>query len=97
MILLLLALAGADFPISEAPRDQLLPVVTFANDQYYVFWADYRFELEDTTYAIFGARVTPSGTVLDPEGRQVFRWKAEYDVAVATDGIELMVALEDSC
>lgn len=97
MALLLLTLIGADFPVSTASRDQSLPVVTFANDQYYAFWIDNRFELEDTTYAVFGSRVTPAGAVLDPEGRLIFRWKTQYDFSVATDGMELMVALEDSC
>lgn len=97
MLSLLMFIVGAEFPISAASSNQSLPVATFANGRYYVFWEDHRFLAEDTTYAVFGARVTPEGTVLDPEGRLVYRWQARYDLSVATDGSDLVVAFEDSC
>jgi len=94
---LLLLLIGADIPVCTATNDQLTPVVTFANQQYYVFWEDRRFVGVDTTYAVYGARVTPEGAVLDPEGKLIFRRQVRYDVAVATDGLGFLVAFEDSC
>jgi len=96
-VMLLLALVGAEFPVSSAASDQSLPVAVFANSQYYVFWEDHRFLSEDTTYAVFGARVTPEGAVLDPEGKLLYRWQARYDLSVATDGRGFVVAFEDSC
>lgn len=97
MLSLLLCLVGAPFPVSIAETDQSLPVPAFANGQYYVFWEDHRFLSEDTTYAVFGARVSPQGMVLDPDGKLLYRWQARYDLSVATDGSELLVAFEDSC
>jgi hypothetical protein len=94
---LLLALVCADFPVCTAADDQLVPVVCSANDLYYVFWEDRRFVGQDTTYAVFGARVTPQGNVLDPDGRLIYRWQVRYDLNVASDGNGFLVAFEDSC
>jgi len=97
MTMLLLALAGADLPVCTAIDDQLVPVAAFAHDKFYVFWEDRRFVGEDTSYAVFGARVTPEGEVLDPDGRLIYRWQVRYDLNVATDGSGFLVAFEDSC
>ena len=70
-------LVGADFPICTAVQQQYWPSVYFTNDQYYVFWADRRFAAadSDSTYGVFGARVTQNGIVLDPDGKMItWRW-----------------------
>jgi len=46
-----LSLFGADFNVCNATLDQYYPNAIFANNQYYVFWADYRYS---TDYALFG-------------------------------------------
>jgi hypothetical protein len=94
---LLLCLLSQDVPVCTAAGDQLLPVATAANGQYYLFWEDRRYVPVDSTYAIFGARVSPSGTVVDPEGKRLFKSQARYDLSAASDGLGLFVAFEDSC
>ena len=50
--------------ISTAPSDQRWPAVAFDGTNYLVAWPDGR----SGDYGIFGARVTPTGTVLDTGG-----------------------------
>jgi len=53
------------FGISTASNEQLYPAVAFDGDYYFVAWQDNR---RTTRPDIFGARVQPDGTVLDPTG-----------------------------
>jgi hypothetical protein len=94
---ILLLCIGTEIPVSTAADDQLTPVVCFANSQYYVFWEDRRSLSIDTLYGVYCARMTPDGTVLDPDGRMVFKRQVRYDVSAAADGINFLVAFEDSC
>lgn len=56
------------FPISTvAQNGQYFPSVAFDGTNYLVVWDDYR----STTHNIYGARVTPAGAVLDPNGRVI--------------------------
>jgi hypothetical protein len=50
--------------ISTASYSQHYPAVAFDGTNYLVTWQDYR----TTDFDIFAGRVTPAGTVLDPEG-----------------------------
>ena len=53
------------FVISQAAYDQQYPAIGFDGANYLVVWQDFR---RGYAYDIYGARVTPEGTVLDPVG-----------------------------
>ncbi len=57
-------LDSAGILISGAPGFQLFPSVAFDGTNYFVVWEDYRNGEGD----IYGARVTPQGTVIDTAG-----------------------------
>lgn len=90
-----LSLFRADFSICNATLDQYYPTAVFANSQYYVFWVDYRYYSPD--YSLFGARVSATGTVLDPNGKVLFRRQTAYAPSVAFDGTNFLIAARDSC
>ena len=94
---IILMLAGSDFPVCQADDYQLYPVVTYAHDQYYVFWEDRRLVASETLYAVYGARVTSDGVVVDTNGKLLFANAVHYDIDVAFDGSNFLVAFEDSC
>jgi hypothetical protein len=73
---------------------QQYPRVVSACDQFYVFWQDLRFYPSDR--ATLAARVTPDGTVLDPDGIVLMRDKTEFTDA-AYDGTNFLVVVQDSC
>jgi len=85
-----------DFPICQAPDVQAAPEVIFADSLFYVFWTDFRYSSVDT-YSVYGARVTGTGAVLDPDGKRIFANKAETRPSVAYDGDNLLLVLQDSC
>jgi hypothetical protein len=93
---LLLIVNQGDFPVCQAGNVQATPEVLFADSLFYVFWTDFRYSSADT-YAIYGARVKADGTVLDVDGKAVFTNKAETRPAVAYDGTNMLVVLQDSC
>jgi len=86
-----LNLIQADFPICTTSYNQNNPTAIYANGQYYVFWIEYDLG------KVCGARVTESGTVLDPDGKLLFISQAGYKPAVAYDGDNLLVVFRDSC
>ncbi len=92
---LFLVLIRGDFPICQAVNNQDNPFVLFANNQYYVFWRDYR---ENPTRAgVYGARVLIDGTVLDPDSRLIYYDDVATPVRAAYDGTNFLVVLRDSC
>ncbi len=58
----------ADFPICTFSGDQNYPCPIYENNQYYVFWTDYRYAPLRTLY---GARISTGGTVIDPDGKHL--------------------------
>jgi hypothetical protein len=97
VLMLSLVLSGADFPICTADNNQYNPCAIYVNDQYYVFWTDYRYETVDSSQSIFGARVSASGMVLDPDGKLLYRHRTGDAPAVAYDGTDFLVVFRDSC
>lgn len=90
-------LYNADFPICTAADVQDYPCAVFANDQYYVFWVDERYYVAESTHAIFGARVSQSGIVIDPDGKLLYNHQAGFATAAACDGANFLVVFRDSC
>jgi regulation of enolase protein 1 (concanavalin A-like superfamily) len=79
--------------ISTASASQFEPVVTAGDSEFLVVWSDDRNFNTD----IYGARVTPAGTVLDPLGIPICRTNAiQQFPAVASRGAEFLVAWADS-
>ncbi|MEO0079883.1 MAG: hypothetical protein ABIK44_04315 [candidate division WOR-3 bacterium] len=79
--------------VSTAPEDQYEPAVAFAGTNYLAVWHDDR---TGSYCDIYGARVTPQGTVLDPDGIHISTgadWMA-YP-AVGFDGTNCLVVWQD--
>lgn len=80
------------FVISAEDNDQALPQVASDGTNYFVVWFDDREAVED--YRIYGARVRPDGTVLDPQGIRLSGYLSLYP-AVAFDGTNYLVTWLD--
>lgn len=90
-------LLGADFPICTAQEYQSFPVVEYASDMFYVFWIDRRLYPIKQQYAIYGARITPDGHVIDPDGKLVFCDSASGQFDVAFDGSNFLIVCRNRC
>lgn len=81
-------LIGQEFPIARDRGDQTSPTVAFDGKNYVIAWADHRAE----DWHIFAGRVTPDGTLLDPNGIRVSREpNEEGGQAIAFDGKDYLV------
>jgi len=81
------------FAISTAADAQSSPAVAFDGRNWLVIWVDRRSGNSDD---IYGARVTPSATVLDPTGRAVSAAARNQTApAVAFDGTNSLVVWSD--
>jgi len=94
MIPLIVVLFSADFPICTAPNYTGYPSVGYGQDQYYVFWIDQR---QYPNMSIYGARVTTDGTVLDPNGVELYTDSAGYRCSAAFDGTNFLVITRNHC
>lgn len=82
-----------EFPISSTLGSQFLPAVSFDGTNYMVVWTDQR--MGGQNYDIYGARVTTSGTVLDPSGIPIATSShAEEYPQLVFDGSNYMVVWE---
>ena len=88
----------AGIAISIATGEQKSPAVSFDGTNYLVVWFDDRLGTQ-SSYQIYGARVTPQGVVLDPNGFLIFSPLAPYGPiitpAVAFDGTNYLVVWRD--
>ncbi|MEO0189454.1 MAG: T9SS type A sorting domain-containing protein [candidate division WOR-3 bacterium] len=80
-------------PISTAPNYQLAPKVAYGSNEYLVVWQDRRNSADYPD--IYGARVTPDGIVLDPDGIPIFVAALEQGgPEVCFDGTKFLVACD---
>lgn len=87
-------LVGADFGICTYDGDQYYSTPFYANSQFYAFWGDRRLI---TDYCLYGARITETGTVIDPDGKELFRNQVDGKPGVAYSGTNFLVVFRDSC
>jgi len=92
-----LLLVNADFPICTEANIQNYPTPIYTNNQYCVFWTDYRDNSTTSTSCLYVARISNDGTVLDPGGKLVFRDSVTEKPVVAYDGTNFLVALRNGC
>jgi len=87
--------------ISTAPYDQNIPTVAFDGSNYLVVWKDYRdvpsWPYYPDTCDIYGARVDPSGVVLDTAGIAISTGAAnKLNPSVAFNGTSYLVVWSDN-
>ncbi len=80
--------------LAPAPGAQEFPAVAFDGTNYLVVWQDCR---SGSSYDIYGARVTPSGVVLDPTGIDISTAPESQEApSVAFGGGVFLVAWNDA-
>lgn len=90
-------LLNADFPISVDTSSQYAATAAFLNDQFYVFWCDSRFHFSDSAFSLFGCRITEDGTVLDPDGIELYTDSVAYSCDVGFDGSDFFIVSRNHC
>src|SRR5436190_15985416 len=95
LISLLLAASAIHAATFPAPDDQLEPSVAASSNGYFIVWADKR-NFSNGEYDIYGARVSRSGEVLDPDGIPICTDPGQQTFPrVAFNGTEYLVVWED--
>ncbi len=94
LVILSLNLFNADFTICTAADNQDMPSAIYQNNQYYVFWKDDR---ASPLFALYGARVSTGGSVIDPNGKLLYRDSVFSRGSVAYDGTNFLVVFRDGC
>lgn len=88
-----LVLDPTGIPISTALYRQGAPSVAFDGTNYFTVWQDRR---NDSSWDIYGARVTKSGLVLDPTGIAISTAPdSQISPTVIFDGMNYLVAWQD--
>ena len=77
--------------ISSSTSHSERPDVAFGGGSYLVVWEDYRNEVTN----VYGCRVTPGGTVLDPQGIPISTADWQYAPVLAFGGGDFLVAWEN--
>jgi hypothetical protein len=80
-------------PISSATSSQDCPAVAFDGTNYLVVWR----EQQRYISYIYGTRISPDGTVLDPNGIKITDWPLmPYAPKIAFDGTNYLIVWKDS-
>jgi hypothetical protein len=80
-------------PVSTASDRQELPAIAFNGTRYFVAWQDRR----SGGFDLYGARMAPSGVVLDPSGILISdALRDQARPAAASDGQDFFVVWEDA-
>lgn len=83
----------AGIALSIAPYDQRNPSAAYDGTNFLVVWQDYR----NGNWDIYGTRITPSGTVLDPTGIAISTvQQSQLYPCVIFDGVDYYVIWADS-
>jgi hypothetical protein len=89
-------LDSQSFAICAVADTQECPTVSFDGTNYLVVWFDYRKGPDLDPFDIYGARVTQSGTVLDPQSFAIcLAAGCQYDPQACFDGTNYLVAWTD--
>jgi len=83
------------FPVCEATGLQRRPKVSYGEDNFLVLWEDDR-NFDSTGYDIYGARITSSGMVLDPDGKRITSFSYQEKAPNLTWGTENFLAIWDA-
>lgn len=79
--------------VSTASGSQMTPAIAFGGTNYLIVWLDTR----NGGYDIYGARINPTGTVLDPAGIPICtNISSQMAPAVAFDGTNYVVLWQDT-
>ncbi len=85
-------LDSANICIADDTEERTQPKVAFNGTCFLVVWQDGR----NRSYDIYGARVTPAGALLDPDGFMISRSdQSDIYPTVASSGSDFLVAWED--
>jgi hypothetical protein len=88
-----IVLDPAGIAIAPSLEDFVATAVAFDGTNFLAVWEDWR---NGTTADLYGARVSPTGTVLDPGGFAVsLSPENQYNPAVAYDGANYLVVWDD--
>jgi hypothetical protein len=82
-------LQGEPFAVTAGEFNETSSAVTAGNEEFFVVWEDGR--SDRSAYGIFGARVSPSGEVLDPDGIQLQPEASLGQPSVTSDGENFFV------
>lgn len=93
----LLVLLNADFLISADTSAQYAASAAFVNDLFYVFWLDQRFLYTDAKFSLFGCRIAKDGTVIDPNGVELYSDSVAYNCDVAFDNNNFFIVTRNHC
>ena len=85
-------LDSSGIPVSTTTDDQWFPAIGYDGTNYFVVWQDAR----HGAYDIYGARIAPSGTILDAQPiRLGTNPSSKHDPDLAFDGTNYLVVWED--
>jgi MYXO-CTERM domain-containing protein len=84
---------GSGFLVSAAANDQTNPAIAYNGAIYLAVWEDAR---PGSFTELYATRLSPAGDALDPQGILVSsRPQTKHTPAVASDGVDFLVAWED--